>query len=185
MPKITDYPEMTVPDDGDMLVIEDLGAANTKKVSRESLLAGAPLPPDTVDTQAVQDGAVTSTKLAEAFFRGKYQAITTNTQPTGLTVQFGWSYVVGDGTTAIEKAIVFPTAFASAPFMVFTTLLGAKSTASGAPTDITEFITANVNIPSVAPDDITANGFTAQLTSSVNYNASYNYGFQWMAIGTV
>ena len=63
MPKISQLTALTVPDSGDELAIVDSSASTTKKITRTNLLKGAPLPADTVDTQAIADGAVTTDKL--------------------------------------------------------------------------------------------------------------------------
>lgn len=63
MPKISQLTALTVPDSGDELPIVDSSASTTKKITRTNLLKGAPLPADTVDTQAIDDGAVTAPKI--------------------------------------------------------------------------------------------------------------------------
>lgn len=44
MPKIPEYDSLSTPNDNDLLVIEDTVASNTKNITREAFLAGAPLP---------------------------------------------------------------------------------------------------------------------------------------------
>ncbi len=63
MPKIPDYPALTTPNNNDQLVIEDSVAGSTKSITREDFLAGSPLPADTVDTQAIENDAVTASKV--------------------------------------------------------------------------------------------------------------------------
>lgn len=63
MPKITEYDSLTTPNNNDLLVIEDTVASNTKNITREAFLTGTPLPADTVDTQSIQDEAITNTKI--------------------------------------------------------------------------------------------------------------------------
>lgn len=52
-----------MPEANDEIAIVDASAATTKKITRADLLKGAALPADTVDTQAIADGAVTPEKL--------------------------------------------------------------------------------------------------------------------------
>lgn len=128
---------------------------------------------------------VTATNIPEAFFRGRRKVISTVTQPTGLTIQFGWDYQVGDNTTNIEKAITFPTAFSSPP-MVFVNQMAARPTASGAPDSTDDFTTAFSNHAGAYPDDITTTGFNASLVSTAaNFSSTFNFGISWIAIGTV
>lgn len=70
MPKIPEYDALTTPSNNDQLVIEDSVAANTKNITREDFLAGTPLPANTVDTQAVEDDAITPVKRSGGFFQG-------------------------------------------------------------------------------------------------------------------
>lgn len=64
MPKISQLAALTTPDSGDELPIVDVSASTTKKITRTNLLKGAPLPADTVDTQAIDDGAVIPAKTS-------------------------------------------------------------------------------------------------------------------------
>lgn len=64
MPKISQLSALTVPDSGDELPIVDVSTSTTKKITRTNLLKGAPLPADTVDTQAIDDGSVTPIKTS-------------------------------------------------------------------------------------------------------------------------
>jgi hypothetical protein len=88
LPKITEYPELSAPNDNDLLVIEDLTAGNTKRITRENLLSGAPLPVDSVDAQAVQDNTITPDKLGLGA-----------TKATVLTAQTYASATLGDLAT--------------------------------------------------------------------------------------
>jgi len=63
MPKFGDYPAKTAPSAGDLIVIKDATDSATKRMTRANLLAGSPLPADTVDTQAIENGAVTPAKM--------------------------------------------------------------------------------------------------------------------------
>jgi len=65
MPKFEELPAKTVPSNSDILAIADSAASNaSKRMTRAQLLSGAPLPANTVDTQAIAPGAVTTAKVA-------------------------------------------------------------------------------------------------------------------------
>lgn len=81
MPKISQLAALTTPDSGDELPIVDVSTSTTKKITRTNLLKGAPLPADTVDTQAIDDGAVTPDKLST----GAASAVVATSQGTSST----------------------------------------------------------------------------------------------------
>lgn len=58
MPRISELPAETTPSDDDPLAIVDNSGAITKKITREDLLKGSPLPAGTVDNQALADEVV-------------------------------------------------------------------------------------------------------------------------------
>ena len=93
MPKISQLSALTVPDPGDELAIVDSSASTTKKITRTNLLKGAPLPADTVDTQAIDDDAVTAPKTD---FGGDYSTSEVNT---------GFKWV--DGKDIYKKTVNF------------------------------------------------------------------------------
>ncbi len=95
MPQIPSYPAKTVPNNADQLIIQDSVAANTKSITREAFLSGAPLPANTVNTQAIADASVTDTKLSTSAIALAYAektalqgSITSEVVITGLTVYF-------------------------------------------------------------------------------------------------
>jgi hypothetical protein len=63
LPKISELPAETTPESGDLIPIVDIAGAITKKITREDILVGAPLPDDTVTTDAIADGAVIGGKI--------------------------------------------------------------------------------------------------------------------------
>lgn len=65
MPRISQLTSLTTPENADEIAIVDTSASVTKKITRGDLLSGAPLPADTVDTQAIEDGSVTTAKQAD------------------------------------------------------------------------------------------------------------------------
>lgn len=62
MPQITQLDNDTTPNNNDLLVTVDMAAGTTKNISREQFFTGAPLPANTVNGQAIADGAVTASK---------------------------------------------------------------------------------------------------------------------------
>ena len=70
---------MTVPEANDEIAIVDASAATTKKITRADFLKGAALPADTVDTQAIADGAVTPDKRSGGFKMGSIPSATLGT----------------------------------------------------------------------------------------------------------
>jgi len=134
-------------------------------------------------TRHLADANVTSAKLAEAFFRGRKQANTTNSAPTGLSIQHGWGFIQGNGTTSLSETVTFPVAFSSPP-VVFLTQLSARLTADGAPTDTNGFTTGWSGAAGCLTDDITTTNFLVSLIGSGVHNSSFNFGYAWIAIGT-
>ncbi len=63
MPRITELASLTVPNSTDPLAIVDTSGAITKKITRDDLIGGAPLPAGSIDTQALDDAAVTPAKI--------------------------------------------------------------------------------------------------------------------------
>src|SRR3990167_2269666 len=75
---------------------------------------------DSVVTANITAGAVTSPKLAEAFVRGRLQENTTNTAPTGLTLQHGWGVITASAASTQAETVTFPTAFSAIPLVIAT-----------------------------------------------------------------
>lgn len=139
------------------------------------------------DGTGIDAGVILSTHLTEPFFRGRAQANTTNSAPTGLTVQFGWGFIVGDATAKIEETVTFPTAFSAAPIYIGATVLGARATASGTPDTIDDFDTEYGETVTIFPSDVTSTNFLINLNkiSGNTFANTFNSGYSWMAIGTV
>ena len=139
-----------------------------------------------VTTAKIADANVTSAKLVESFFRGRMQSNTTNSAPTGLTVQFGWGFIPGNATSRITEVVTFPTPFASAPVVIvgYPTALAAVD-----PTAISD-----LTLPQGAGESIVAS--SSSITAS-NMNvyihrsdagslaSGTRYGYTWIALGTV
>lgn len=94
MPRISNLPALTTPDNSDELAIVDTSASVTKKITRGDLLK-APLPTDSVTTAAIADGAVTASKIDFATFE-----YSTTEKIVGKWV---------DGKTVYQKTINFGT----------------------------------------------------------------------------
>lgn len=140
------------------------------------------------DGTGIGTAVVNSTSLKEAFFRGRKQENTTDSQPTGLTVQFGWGYMVGTGTDDMGETVTFPTAFSAAPPLVLTGYLSARTTASGAPDTIDDF-NASISADSIATSsvNITTTNFGVRFNRSdaATFANTNNWGYSWLAIGAV
>ena len=93
MPRISSLPALTQPEANDEIAIVDASAATTKKITRADFLKGAALPADTVDTQAIADGAVTAGKTS---FGGDYSTTEVNT---------GFKWI--DGKTIYKRTFSF------------------------------------------------------------------------------
>lgn len=137
-----------------------------------------------LDSNNITDGGITSAKLAESFFRGRKQEISTNTAPTGLTVQYGWGYAQFSGSSNTDtNTVTFPAAFSSPP-VVFVSSLGYISGSN--PDSIDDF---NVGYKVIqSPYDISTSSFTLQSAfseSSGNPPAALRVGYSWIAIGPV
>lgn len=159
-------------------------AVTTAKLA-DSNVTTAKVADSNVTTAKIADANVTSAKLAEAFVRGRFQSLTTNSAPTGLTLQHGFSFIQGTGANTAEKTITFPTAF-SAISNVFITPLGLTSGSD--PTAITSFNVAdNGNIRSHHCYNITNSQFVCRVTldSSATLASNLRAGFSWIALGTV
>lgn len=144
----------------------------------------AVLASNVVTTDKILNANVTSAKLVEAFARGRYQNLTTNTTQTGLTIQHGFSFINNDGTAASLKAITFPVAFTTI-YNVFVTLQGSK--AGSDPTDITDLVVGNISdgrSTIVGASSVSTTGFTATISDSASPSGTRS-GFSWMAIGVV
>lgn len=141
-----------------------------------------------IPTAKIADGAVTSTKLAENFLRGRVQANTSNSAPTGLTIQTGWGYITGDGVAGTRtKDVTFPTPFTTLHSLTSGSI-GYKS-GNPAPTAITDFNTDGPGTDpfSIQSGAVTLSGFRARAAreDAGTWATSDYAGFSWIAIGVV
>lgn len=79
MAKINQYPAKTVPSNNDEFVLHDPASGSTKKMTRGDLIGGAPLPPNSVTTEAIANGAVFPEKRSGGFKLGVIPASTFGT----------------------------------------------------------------------------------------------------------
>lgn len=89
MPTMDSYPAQTTPNDSDYHIVNDGVSGETKKITREDYLGGAPLPADTVTTAAITDANVTTAKIADS-------AVTSAKVAAGMPVQ-----IVSSSTSAV------------------------------------------------------------------------------------
>lgn len=126
---------------------------------------------------------IPSTALVESFFRGQLQSNTTNSSPTGLTVQFGWGYIVpGSAVPTAGESVTFPTAFSSLPVVI----IGAVGrNTSGGTDSIDDLSTAHRHYAQAY--SVSTTGFSALVVHSDNSNLTSDddYGYSWIAIGVV
>lgn len=173
-----------VDDNFDTIYDEFNGAIDSANLATDAVVA-ANISSNAVTTVKVLDANITSAKLAESFFRGRFQAITSNSAPTGLTSQWGWSFIPGTGADEATKTITFPTAFAAAPTFVSATCLGFTTTT---PSAITEFTSETGSGPfSITISDITTTTMLVQIARSdgVTFNSAVIPGFCWEARAAV
>lgn len=138
-----------------------------------------------VTTGKIADTGVTSAKLAEAFFRGRHQADTTNSAPTGLTVQFGWGFVEGTAADEVTETVTFPTTFSTIPLYIGVSSVGLINSL---PNSLDDFTSETGSGPiSATASEIVAASFKVQIARSdtVATGAGNYYGFTWLAIGAV
>ncbi len=135
---------------------------------------------NSVVTTNITDASVTSGKLAEAFFKGRRQANTTNSDISGYKVQHGWGFMLGSGTNSSSKTVTLPTAFSTSAYIVVVTCLGYKTGSD--PSGETDSTLAPTIIPTAK--------ITNSSTFSVNlYDVSASMGattrflYTWVAIG--
>ena len=91
MPRISNLPALTTPDNSDELAIVDTSASVTKKITRGDLLK-APLPTDSVTTAAITNGTITADKINTSSFsyvRASKSATQALSSGNTATVSFG------------------------------------------------------------------------------------------------
>lgn len=156
-------------------------AVTTAKITDVNVTT-AKIADSAITTAKLNDGAVTSAKLAEAFFKGRKQASTTNSDVSGLKFMHGWGFIQGNGATGMSETVTFPTAFSSPP-VVLISQLSAAATASGTPADVDAFNTGWASATGAMTEDITSSSFLAVLRASAVHSSSFYFGYSWIAIG--
>lgn len=135
-----------------------------------------------VTTAKIADTNVTSPKLAQAFFRGPYQSNTTNTTPTGLTVQHGWGFINGAVAGTISESVTFPTAFTTLNILTCT-YNGVKSGSD--PTGVADTTAASRTVATVNASAATGFTVTMRNNNDANFATGDRHVYSWIAIGTV
>jgi len=159
--KITELTEDTTPISTDIVAtVDDPGGSPvTKKVTVGNLSKGM---------------TVASANIAEAFFKGRKQANTTNSDVSGFKIMHGWGFIVGDASAQLQKTVTFPTAFSSPPVVVVGGL-SAAPTASGTPTDTDDFVTNWTNPGGYGAEDVTSSAFEMNMAAFTGtFSASLN-----------
>lgn len=172
-----------VNDNFDVLYNEVNGNISAANLATDSVTT-AKIADSNVTTAKIADDAVTSAKLAEAFIRGRYQANTTNSSPTGLILQHGWGFLVGDGANTYRtEAITYPTAFSSAP-IVIVTYLGFVTTGT-TPTSPASFASSHhtAGAMTINAYATTTTGFNIAMRLYTTMPTNQNQGYSWIAIG--
>lgn len=127
---------------------------------------------------------VTPAIPSQVFTQLKNQAIAANTTyASGVTIQSGWSYFTGTGSSPLTKAITYPTAFTTLLVPPIIGLLGGKN-GGGVPTAFTDMNLDWGVSQSLIAVSLTLSGFTAYNYISTLSSGTYN-GFSWMAIGII
>lgn len=199
--KITQFTADSTPTSDDLLVTvnDPSGTPANKKVTIGDLttnLSGtAPnLTAGTVTTNANLTGDVTSSgnattiandvvssvKLVEAFLRGRLQQNTSNSAPTGLTIQYGWGIFPTGAAGSKTDTVTFPTAFNAAPVVI--ACAGGDDTAGGTTLGDGKAEDQSFHVNALT---ITASTFIARAVAAGTWAAGTTVFYQWMAIGTV
>lgn len=109
----------------------------------------------------------------------RYKNNTADSTETGVTIQFGWGFVAGDGDAFVTEAVTLPTAFATI-LAVSSCALGTKTGSD--PSSQGDFI---VNTVTADAQVITNTGFTMVVanTNGTAMNSTVRVGYSWVAIG--
>lgn len=132
-------------------------------------------------TRHIPNDEIPSSKLAEAFFRGRRQDNTTNTAPKGLLVQYGWGYCTCPGATTYSntKTVTFPTPFSAVPLVLATGAGFIDNTNPSAITDLYTWEKSAVNAGSLTKNNFVVRAYGGGDTLA----ATRRMGFSWIAIG--
>lgn len=148
----------------------------------EAVASGTGIGDGAVTSNTLAQSAVTSDKLVEAFFRGRYQSDATNSAPTGLIVQYGWGSLRGPGNaTNTTKAVTFPQPFSGIP-VVIASYAGGSSSPIASLSDATT-TGSNTSNRTGGASAITATGFNAVIADSATLSTSVYHAYTWIAIG--
>jgi hypothetical protein len=148
---------------------------------------------DVVETAKIKDGNVTTAKLAAASvtgdkittYRTRLQSVSTDTTETSITIQEGWSFITGTGTSSNNKVMTFPTPFTS----IKSLKIGILAARSGSdPVNITDLnIAINGDMTQASYSNLTNTGFTVNVTAENGrtLGSGVRYGFWWEVKGVI
>jgi hypothetical protein len=130
------------------------------------------------------EGGFSYTTPATFSLSMRAQAITTNSTQTGITIQGGWNFVQGNGTSNMSKAITFPATFTTILVPPLITPLNGKNSA-GDPTALSDFATNWGVAQNWTTVSLTTSGFTAFNFMAATLTANQYSGFTWITIGII
>lgn len=153
MPTMDSYPAQTTPNDSDYHVVNDGVSGETKKITRDDYLSGAPLPANTVTTAAITDATVTAAKLATNAITLGYTQITSN---------FATSSGTFTDVTSLSVTVTIPAGGRRVKITAFGGLLSSSVANGGASANIYD-VTAGAQL-ATASGATNASGDLASLT---------------------
>lgn len=153
--------------------------ANTGTVYGVSVTAGIVASAallNTVNTAAIQAGAVTGSKIAN--YNTTRQDNTTNSTETTARILTGWGVITPGVTNVATEAVTFNSAFVNLP--IVTIICGGDNASS------TTYGSGGNNLQGAVVSKahtITTTGFTAYMSAPGNWAAGNTVFYQWIAIG--
>ncbi len=161
--KFSDLTQLTAPDVADIMPVDDVSAATTKKITLKDLLST----PNTIDGTAINSYKVVRQNDA------------TNTTETAARILTGWGVIIpGAVNTAIES-VTFNTPFSSPPIVLISP--------GGDHASAATYGAGGGNIQAFTSEAIAvaATGFTSynRTTSAASWNVGNTVFYQWIAIG--
>jgi len=108
---------------------------------------------------------------------------TANTYEHTTVTEYGWGFILGDGSsTRMSESVTFGTAFSAAPVVVIGN--GARLNGSD-PTASSSFSNTTDDEEDKRPISIGTSGFTAEMHSSGAFGSDSRVGYMWVAIGSI
>jgi hypothetical protein len=108
---------------------------------------------------------------------------TSNTYEHTNVTEYGWGFILGDGSSnRMSEYVTFGTAFSAAPVVVIAN--GARLNGSD-PSGSGSFSNTTDDEEDKRPISIGTGGFTAEIHSSAAFGATARIGYMWIAVGTI